>query len=236
MDAPYTALGKDWRCFSQIALSLCAWRDAYTEWVNGASPGTLELHLECLCRCLGCRFWQPGPANFGTPKHPRQVHFWRGICTSRSPLHRHSTLSAHTAVAQLKRSLPAMRQDPDSGSQKRKARMAKKMYLGRPCRRVSCVGRHIRRDQLRDVIARVCPHQRRYRLCLGQQRCREITVVGPVSQWGAWTLLRLLESKRSLRRWKHRKPRRSPVRNFSITGIEETSDVLFDRDIPRTRR
>lgn len=71
-------------------------------------------------------------------------------------------LSAHTAVAQLKRSFPAKaRQDPGA-SQNSEVRMAKISILSRPCRRVSCVGRYILRDQLRDVlfIARACLNQR----------------------------------------------------------------------------
>lgn len=43
-----------------------------------------KFQRECLCRCLGCRFWQFGPANLGTQNNPREVHFWRGICTCRS--------------------------------------------------------------------------------------------------------------------------------------------------------
>jgi hypothetical protein len=233
-----------------------------------------KFQLECLCRCLGCRFGQPGPANFGTPKHPRQVHIWRGICTSRSTLHTYNTLSAHTAVAQLKRSLPAeMLQDPGLGQPEDRGKDGKKkvfMSAMPPCllrwqahpprsasRRI--VRYREKRASFRDGTDFVWGSSAVAELSLGvlslvlgtsvgRPKCtllvvwltvrtgREITLVGLVSQWGPWTLLRLLGSKRSLRRWKHRKPRRSPAKNFSITGIEETSDVLFDRDTPTTRR
>jgi len=39
--------------------------------ICGGALTASDFQRECLCRGLGCRFWQLGPANFGTPKHPR---------------------------------------------------------------------------------------------------------------------------------------------------------------------
>ena len=92
-------------------------------------PSLSELHSECLCRCLGCRFWRPGPAIFGSLEHPIQVHQRAGRCTSRSPLYPHSTargMPRRTARHGWARSAGARSQDRG---------------VGRPSRRQGRVGR-----------------------------------------------------------------------------------------------